>query len=56
VKLIISATVVGIYTQSKIFTGRGIGRHYACAYLTGLAPNPGVRYAAAHVSYRVTAS
>ncbi len=55
VKLVIHATVVHLFSQNKIFTPRATGKHYACAYLTGLAPNRGVEYATARSRYRVTA-
>ena len=55
VKLVIHATVVHLFSQNKIFTPRAKGKHYACAYLTGLGPNRGVEYATARSRYRVTA-
>jgi hypothetical protein len=56
VKLVIRATVVGHFTQIKLFKPKVVGKYFACVYLTGLAPNPGVQYAAARNAYRVTAS
>jgi hypothetical protein len=53
-KLVISAKVVGSFSTAKVFVGKGIGKRYACAYLTGVAPNVSVQYAAAKARYVVT--
>lgn len=50
----ISANVVGDFTKHRKFIGTGVGKHWACSYLTGVAPNRGIQYAAAKLAYRVT--
>jgi hypothetical protein len=50
----ITANVVGVFTKHRKFIATGIGKQWACSYLTGVAPNRRIQYAAGKIDYRVT--